>query len=274
MADVQHSIVAAGVTPVAPATPHSLWISPADNQIWMIDTLGNPQAVLPVRPFLTSSVYVVGDMVLFDGDMWKCTTNHGPAAWNPTHFFKVTGQTGALTAAPDALLVVPADYASWLSGITNAVVRLIGRATAGDTLLHLGARAATQKWLQLASLAKVVVGTLEELANGALALTLRAQTGEAKLYVETTFADPYMVVGGGSEEREETSALTVIGDTAVNGDLTVSGDIIGAATAGEWFSPVLLGPEATPVYLWGDANGRLRYKPLVAPAGITDGTLI
>lgn len=276
MADVQlDGSDVAGVVPPSGLAAYSLWINPTDRQLWMVDTTNTANAAVAVRAFSTSANYAVDDMVVFGGEIWRCTTTHTAASWNVGHFVQLTSIGGRLTPNPDALIVAPPDYATnWLAGITSAVVRLFGTTTANQTLVHLGARGATQKFVQLVNSLKAIVATVREATTNHLIVEMWSETGVGKFFATTKNSDAFLVVGGGQNDRAAARMLTVIGDTKLAGALEVTGDFVGASTAGEWTNPVKLGPEATPVFLWGNDSGRLVYKSLVAPTSISDGVVI
>lgn len=265
-----------GATPPATLVPFTLWVNPKDRKIWTTDSSGAPVLLTTIRLFSSTARFAPNDYVLYSGQLYICTSLSDAVAFDPAKFTQLTGAAASLIApAANAFVVGPADISGLIGAIANACVRIFGTSGASQSVLHLGARALTQVFLAITNSAQKRLFMIRELATSkALSIELRDEEETIKHYIQSVSTDPFVVLGGNAEARFPSVLLSVKGNTKVQGDFEVTGNITGPASAGLFTNPVKLGPDATPVFLWGDTAGRLRWKSNSVPTSATDGTLI
>ena len=109
---------------------------------------------------------------------------------------------------------------------------------------------------------------------GGLEVFANKENGDTQHYLKTGGTDPFVVFGGLAADRVGTNRTTCKGGLHADSLTIGSGGVSGLATAGMWDSPIKLGPDSNPTWIWGNAGNLYKKGGTTAPTSATDGTAL
>lgn len=271
----------------APAmTPFSLWFNAKDQHLWCSGADGSSRSLSPVRWWTSDGIFGLGELVVVGTTakaIYRCTTATGPDATFPPSKFTIIAPDGGggatfdgqLASALNAMVLTITSWATISSGYVAAAARMFSY-DANAFILQLVSRYANSRIMQVVNSAGIGILSIREApavspaTSAGLEMFFNKDTDGTSQHYIRTGADPFAVFGGTSTARVGTNVLTVVGGLSCSSLIVGTGGISGIPTAGEWSSPIKMGADATPVYVWGHSGNV--YRKATAPTSATDGT--
>lgn len=110
-----------------------LYTNWADNQIGVIDPLGDAQDLVAARYFSASAIYSVGDFVVHSGKLYRAIAGSTAGAFVPANWAQMMDVTGGTLTGP---LVLAADPAAALQPATKQYVDVLAAAQNRNRLVN------------------------------------------------------------------------------------------------------------------------------------------